>query len=469
MRMYDEARDNALLSLPPSPCPTSGCRPCLGIVVDTKYLYVPGDIIINGVFSVHDQGTGWLTCGDFNNDADSGIQFLEGMVYALNEINQQSLLQGVSLGALGFDDCRSKILGSHFVTQVQTGDNVITDDNDNVLERRTVEAYIGADNTDLTLPLSNLMNTIKRPLLGYNAMSSDLADDPYYLYMSQSNRLYMKAFVLLLKRLGWQYVQTVRDGSTEARNAIEEFRMIAADHGICVVASYEMGADMGDLLTRLEGQSSVTPVLVVSPTEELLNLLREVNTQNKEGRFVFMAPVSRFENIFQGSENLVEGLITLDVQRPDLSAFRGYLSSLRVGTYTTNPWFGEWLENVFKCSLDANNMRGYTTTCTAAVDVTSATDFRLNINSYATIYAVYAIAHGLQATLQYYCGVGYNKVCGDFMNAANKGKVLVEMIEKSSFTVGGLTIQFHDGQAILPLEYSNYKAHGGFVSVSYVL
>ncbi|XP_033748674.1 LOW QUALITY PROTEIN: uncharacterized protein LOC117333478 [Pecten maximus] len=462
MRMYDEARDNALASLPASLCPGSGCGPCLGLLVDADYLYIPGDIVINGIFSVHEEGKNALSCGNFNNDIQSGVQFLEGMVYALSNINNQpaqALLQGVSLGALGFDDCMDKILGSHFVTQVQTETRMITDTNGNTLDPRSVEAYMGADGTDLTMPLAKLMNIIKRPLLGYNAMSAELHDNDYYLYMSYSNRLYMKAFVLLLKRLGWQYVQTVRAKTMEAKNAIEEFRMIAAEHGICVVSAYEFGTDgdVEDILMMLEGQSSVNPVLVVSPSEDLLELLQEVQKQNKTGNFVFMAPVVRSENVFQGAEAAAEGLISLDVQRPDMSAFQGYLSRLRTDSYTTNPWFGEWFENMHECSLDANDMRDYTTVCSVS-DVTSGKNFKLNVNSYATIYGVYAIAYGLHYTLQYYCGIGYSGVCGNYMTAADKGEKLVEMIKQMSFTVDGLTIQFEDGQANFPLEFSNYRS-----------
>lgn len=42
MRFYNQPRDAVLPYVPASKCPTYPCEPCLGALVDSKYVYIPG-------------------------------------------------------------------------------------------------------------------------------------------------------------------------------------------------------------------------------------------------------------------------------------------------------------------------------------------------------------------------------------------------------------------------------------------
>ncbi|KAL3230343.1 hypothetical protein MRX96_023397 [Rhipicephalus microplus] len=58
---------------------------------------IPGDIILGGLFPVH-RKSGHSGCGALNGER--GIQRLEAMLFAIDQINQDpSLLNGISLGA----------------------------------------------------------------------------------------------------------------------------------------------------------------------------------------------------------------------------------------------------------------------------------------------------------------------------------------------------------------------------------
>ncbi|KAH9518675.1 hypothetical protein Btru_005959 [Bulinus truncatus] len=61
--MYSNDRNVLLRPLPTSLCPSTGCSPCLGLPSDIKYYYEPGDIVVNGIFSLHKTGSTPLTCG----------------------------------------------------------------------------------------------------------------------------------------------------------------------------------------------------------------------------------------------------------------------------------------------------------------------------------------------------------------------------------------------------------------------
>lgn len=75
---------------------------------ERKFLRINGDIILGGIFPMHEQISGQpdYPCGAVKEE--KGIQRLEAMLYALDEINKSpDLLPNVTLGALIIDSCSS--------------------------------------------------------------------------------------------------------------------------------------------------------------------------------------------------------------------------------------------------------------------------------------------------------------------------------------------------------------------------
>ncbi|KAF4533388.1 hypothetical protein B566_EDAN003679 [Ephemera danica] len=74
----------------------------------SKLIRIHGDIILGGIFPMHEQVSGnhLEPCGAVKEE--KGVQRLEAMLYAMDEINQDpDLLPNVSLGALILDSCSS--------------------------------------------------------------------------------------------------------------------------------------------------------------------------------------------------------------------------------------------------------------------------------------------------------------------------------------------------------------------------
>ena len=67
-------------------------------------MQVDGDVIIGGLFPVHEKGLGAQDCGRINEAR--GIQRLEAMLFALDQINSDpALLPGIKLGSRILDTC----------------------------------------------------------------------------------------------------------------------------------------------------------------------------------------------------------------------------------------------------------------------------------------------------------------------------------------------------------------------------
>ena len=67
--------------------------------------FVEGDIILGGLFPVHEHGSGIEPCGRVQ--MERGIQRMEAMLYALDDVNTRNsqLLSGIRLGADIRDTC----------------------------------------------------------------------------------------------------------------------------------------------------------------------------------------------------------------------------------------------------------------------------------------------------------------------------------------------------------------------------
>lgn len=75
---------------------------------ERKLLRINGDIILGGIFPMHEQisGNPDFPCGAVKEE--KGMQRLEAMLYAIDEINESpDLLPNVTLGALIIDSCSS--------------------------------------------------------------------------------------------------------------------------------------------------------------------------------------------------------------------------------------------------------------------------------------------------------------------------------------------------------------------------
>lgn len=69
-----------------------------------KEIKMEGDLVLGGLFPIKEKGSGAEECGRINEDR--GIQRLEAMLFAIDEINRDgSLLPGIQLGVHILDTC----------------------------------------------------------------------------------------------------------------------------------------------------------------------------------------------------------------------------------------------------------------------------------------------------------------------------------------------------------------------------
>ncbi|XP_061163158.1 uncharacterized protein LOC133172311 isoform X1 [Saccostrea echinata] len=469
IRMYDNSRDTLLNPLPSSLCPSTGCIPCIGTTNTYPYMYQPGDVIINGIFTVHLSGIEPLRCGAFRKGLRPGAKMVEAMIYAIKEVNNRGILKNVKLGGLGFDDCLNPVLGKLLVSEVHQHSRTIMDSSNNALNPNTIDVYMGSLLYKPTIPLASLMNDLKRPLLGYYSSSMRLQSYPFYRYIFPSNYYTLKAIVLMLKRLGWNYVQAVQSNFEYYDVAFMNFKMLAAEEGICVVSHFVFGRDgnTSKVLNMLKHEMNVRPVFLLASDTDTQTFLTTVRVNNAGGMFHYFTHGMEARYL-QGVEDMADGLWNVHVDPLNMQGFYDHLSRLQPNTYSDNPWFKEWYEETYNCSLDASNMRSYKTVCADSslnpiTNKISKSD--VDIAASPVVAGVYAAAYALNETLKHYCGTSYSGICSNFLTAANKGNVLLQKIDELAFEVeAGKIFRMKDKSANFIINYQNFR-NGAFIRV----
>ncbi|XP_053375882.1 uncharacterized protein LOC123533311 isoform X2 [Mercenaria mercenaria] len=482
LRFYDEPRDAVLPFIPQSKCPSLPCSPCLGALIDSKYVYIPGDVIINALFSIHMPGPMALSCGEFDESAQQGIQAMQAFIYAVDYVNEQmrvstGRLRGVTLGALGFDDCMDPILSNHLITEVQRYGRRIRDMNgENVLDPRTVEVFM-ARGLDPWMPvtMAELMNTMKRPVLGVETYTEVLDDTDMYPYFLRSQfglQNIAMTIVNVAKRFGWKYLQSVYHTGPWGEESNKVLKRVAAEEGICIVASYEIPDVNGgaEVVDKLRGRPDVQPVALLLLSYGFRNFMEGMKIRNVTNELQLISLIGDNKKSAEGYEDFLDGMVSFELwwpansqlgQLPTLEGFRQHLRNIDVKTYMTNPWMQEWFENFYDCKF---NRTGSEVACGGQ---RLFDDFELNSDVISVIYSVFAAAQGLDETLKQYCGAGYNGVCGNFINARDKGMVLLQnILQKARYGEDGNIYEFYDRNGNIPSKYFNYN--GFLKSFTYV-
>ena len=460
---YNGSRDEALLMPAISPCPADGCLDCISSDENgaIKYAYIDGDLLIGGLFSAHREGADGFSCGEVHSE---GAQLMQAFLYAL-EHSSSILHPGVQLGGIALDECESGFIASRIMQEIHTNKEVVIGGETHAIDPANIKVYVGSHTNAVTEQSASVLEELSLPLIGYRAMQDDLSTSSLFARTLVSQDVEARAIVMLLRSQRWWYVQALHDSSSQSTLLMGKIRDHAKKAGICVsqeVLLQQSVSYNAFVMTFLAMSSDRRQVMVLVGDSDLQrNVFQAVKAANLVGRFTFVSAIGLTKKAIEGVEDAAEG--TLGVNFPDVAigGFQTHLEDLNPKTYTANPFFSDWYESTYQCYLDPLNMKGYGTECSGD-PITSSDNYIQDPHAIFVINAVQAIAHGLDATLKYYCGDTYNSVCSAIYTSADVSDNLMQNILAAEFiTEAGDTFSFTDGQAqmLLPV----YNVNGGLL------
>ncbi|KAK3084836.1 hypothetical protein FSP39_019949 [Pinctada imbricata] len=446
-----------LVSNVPSSC-TTPCLVCIEKGID--FAYIPGDILIGGMFDVHMNSLVPFSCGSLKTQ--SGFQLLEAFNYAIQQVNDKSgqfanILRNVKLGGVGLDACMSTIRSGYLISDIHNGLITLTR-NGQTVNPDDISLYIGGYSSDSSLYMARILSELKVPQISYASSSESLSDQfryPYFLRTVPADDKQSLAMIRFLNAKNIRYVQVVQTPDDYGTMGAAKFNELASkeENKICVAQTIRfpdnqtVTRESSDRVVRLLLNKPVANTVVVFADQSYVKAMLEAISRNTGaiGKFHFIGSESwgnHYEAI-SGVEPYAVGSLTLGLEFSDIREFDFHIGQKSPGNYPENPWFPEFYEEMVNCYLTSPNGRHMSQCASATENIAAQRDYIQDPGILHVMNAVYSAAYGLDSSLKSACGENYTTVCERFKNDPNRHESLVSNILKSRFVdASGVNFEF---------------------------
>ncbi|XP_071810181.1 metabotropic glutamate receptor 3-like isoform X1 [Asterias amurensis] len=342
-----------------------------GKVAAGQTLRVDGDIVLGGLFPIHEKGKNESICGDINQDR--GIQRLEAMLFAIDLINNDTnILPGIEIGAEIRDTCSSdtyaleqslEFVRSSLTTVTLTSPECPPEHVpvNHTANPGVVAGVIGGSYSTVSIQVANLLRLFQIPQISYASTSSELSDRKKFEYFARTvppDKLQAKAIADIVASFGWTYVSTIASEGNYGESGIYEFQKEAALRNICIARAEKIlsSADSqtyDKIITRLKKKQNAKVVVLFTRVEDARDLLSAAMRANHSESFIWLASDGwgAQETPVKGREIVAEGAITIELQTRKIRQYDKYFLNLNPTNNARNPWFKEFWEQKFKCTL----------------------------------------------------------------------------------------------------------------------
>uniref|UniRef100_A0A8D0L1A8 Glutamate metabotropic receptor 2 n=1 Tax=Sphenodon punctatus TaxID=8508 RepID=A0A8D0L1A8_SPHPU len=408
-------------------------------VVTKKEISTEGDVVIGGLFPVHEKGGPTEECGKINEHR--GIQRLEAMLFALDEINKdQSILPGITLGAHILDTCSKDTYALEqsldFVraslTRVDGSEHICPDGSYAIHDDvpTAITGVIGGSYSDVSIQVANLLRLFQIPQISYASTSAKLSDKSRYDYFARTvppDFYQAKAMSEILRFFNWTYVSTVASEGDYGETGIEAFEQEARARNICIATSEKVGRSMNKktfdgVIKALLQKPSARVVVLFTRSEDARELLSAAQRINVSFTWVASDGWGALESVVAGSEPVAEGAITIELAAYPVQEFAVYFRNLDPYNNTRNPWFREFWEHKFQCSFHSQDCSQHSL---------KLGKFEQESKIMFVVNAVYAMAHSLHNMYQALCP-NATRLC-DFMKPVNGKRFYKEYLLSVKF------------------------------------
>ena len=175
-------------------------------------VYRNGDIILGGLFSVHENYEDKCT-----GISETGIQRLEAMLFALDKLNQDpSVLPGITVGIEGFDTCGVPDIAGHtalqFSATAEFGRSGSGERRGSDGASEHIYAVVGPETDEESKTVSQIVNVYELPVMGFAADSGALSNRVTYPNIARvvpSSQIQASAMVEMMYREGFKYMNVL--------------------------------------------------------------------------------------------------------------------------------------------------------------------------------------------------------------------------------------------------------------------
>ncbi|XP_033109263.1 uncharacterized protein LOC117110613 [Anneissia japonica] len=449
-----------------STCNNLCSDPACGDLADTSKVYIPGNIILGGLFGIH-EGAPYPSSSGCGNVSADGIQQLEALLYALDRLNKDSsVLPNITIGLDAFDTCNSPSRAGNLVIKLvggaefnESGSGQRKDQSGNV---EHLYGIIGPGSNDECVEVLKVLGIYDIPDISYSAQSASLSNTYNYPTFARTvsvETMPVAAIIEILVAKGWKYVQAIITPNSYGWNSYSVLSQQAPPKGICVTQQLMpgSGAPMDDLFKGITKGNAANVTILLTEESDTLRFLEELAARNLNGKFYIIASTKwPLDVIPDKIEQVINGLTVVNIRERNVTGFMNYFSKLKPSTNGRNPWFQEYWTNKFNCTLlkDKNN--------TCRDNLALKTDDVTNPYVGEVVDSVYAMAEALDSLRRSKCPL-QESICYE-MTAAT-GTELFTMLRSVNFisiNEDRKSVNFNfQGDGSSDYDVFNYQENGG--------
>ncbi|KAM3930898.1 G-protein coupled receptor family C group 6 member A-like [Leptodactylus fuscus] len=240
---------------------------------------LPGDYIIGGIFPIH-EAVSDISSRRFPEDFKcsqlqprSIIEAL-AMIYAIEDINNSTLLPGITLGYEIYDSCSDGLKATQATLRIISNSvsmNSSADCNSTELIPN-IKAVVGEIYSEITTVVSKILSLHLIPQISPASSAVTLFDRlrfPSLLCTVPNDKHQTEAMVTLIRRYGWNWVGMIASDDDYGRSASSSLSLLFKRYGICTAFSKTIQAyvDHPDLATTVK---DITDELINSSTNVVI-------------------------------------------------------------------------------------------------------------------------------------------------------------------------------------------------------
>ncbi|KAH8361312.1 hypothetical protein KR084_008914 [Drosophila pseudotakahashii] len=339
---------------------------------DTVSVSLPGDIILGGLFPVHEKGEG-APCGP--KVYNRGVQRLEAMLYAIDRVNNDSnILPGITIGVHILDTCSRDTYALNQSLQfvraslnnLDTSVFECSDASSPQLRKNAssgpVFGVIGGSYSSVSLQVANLLRLFHIPQISPASTAKTLSDKSRFDLFARTvppDTFQSVALVDILKNFNWSYVSTIHSEGSYGEYGIEAFHKEATERHVCIAVAEKVPSAADDkvfdsIISKLQKKPNARGVVLFTRAEDARRILQAAKRANLSHPFHWIASDGwgKQQKLLEGLEDIAEGAITVELQSEIIEDFDRYMMQLTPGTNQRNPWFAEYWEDTFNCVLE---------------------------------------------------------------------------------------------------------------------
>ncbi|XP_012940321.1 uncharacterized protein LOC101850490 [Aplysia californica] len=355
------------------------------------------NVILGGLFEIRGKGTGGYGCGRPVPDL---MQIFEAARFTIKFINDNTgYLPGVRLGMRSYDTCFSAGQALNALEKIfpqSVSSNPYCSPQSSV-----TPGVIGPLSSGPTIAAADLAGRLSISLISPRADSPVLSDKlkyPTFLRTVPPSGVQAKALVALLAYLKWENVMVMYVDTAYGHSLYQELLQATYGQVVCVSKTLMLESSTNETLYKEilvdMGPLPFTPVVFLGTNVNARTMLRasvEVG-DSREIQWVF-SDLDVAQDI--SGIQTAPGVLTIQARAPLVSAFRDYFTQLELNPRTSNPdnpWFEDWYEENYGCTL-----RGGSNPCPTRTLSDLKNKFAQSPWAVATMKAVFAYAETIRS------------------------------------------------------------------------